>query len=135
MFGNIEADSFETPLFTVPILFGTLMIGIFLLNLLIAYMNNEFSRMESQQIIDSWREKARLNCQLELVILGLKNALRSSPFRKFGERDHIYTNMRINHSLGSLATADTYRSRVSQIGTFDDFGVVHIITLETNIGV
>ena len=123
MFGNVEADSFETPLFTIPILFGTLMIGIFLLNLLIAYMSNEFSRMESQQVIDIWREKARLNCQLELVILGFKNVFRSNPFRKFGERDHIYNNMRINRSWASLTTADTYKSKIRQFGALDEIQV------------
>ena len=67
-FGGIGGEDFkEFKYSTIAILFGTLLITIVLLNVLIAYLSNLFSRLEEQQYANDLKEKASLILDLEIV--------------------------------------------------------------------
>ena len=68
-FGGIGASDFESfDLAAIPIVFGTIMVTVVLLNVLIAYLSNLFSRLEDQQKSDNYREKASMVLDLEVVL-------------------------------------------------------------------
>ena len=94
LFGNIDASAFENELSFIPVLFGTIIIGVFLLNILVAYMSNEFSRLEKQQIIDTWKEKAELNAHLGMIIYCLRNLFKVNFFRGFSKQNFKYQQLR-----------------------------------------
>jgi hypothetical protein len=59
LFGGIEGSDFESYSYAgIPIVFGTLIVTIVLLNILIAYLSNVFSRLEDKQRSDDLKEKA-----------------------------------------------------------------------------
>lgn len=68
LFGGIDDDSFEVNLSFVAILFGTILISIILMNILIAYLSNLFSSLEETQVLDDLREKASFVLGIEVII-------------------------------------------------------------------
>lgn len=68
LLGGIEGDAFEVEFSAIPIVFGTLFITIVLLNILIAYLSNLFSRLEDQQKVSALKERASLILDFELVV-------------------------------------------------------------------
>ena len=81
IFAGIDGESFDINLSVIPVLFGTIMIAIVLMNILIAYLSNEYSRLEERQVIESLKTKAELNFVIEVVISMLKR-LFSKKFRE-----------------------------------------------------
>jgi TctA family transporter len=68
LFGGIDDGSFEHNLSVVPILIGTILISIILMNILIAYLSNLFSSLEETQVLDDLREKASFVLGIEIII-------------------------------------------------------------------
>lgn len=67
-FGGVEGSDFkEFDYSAITILFGTILVTIVLLNVLIAYLSNLFSRLEDQQHANDLREKASMMMDLEIV--------------------------------------------------------------------
>ena len=76
MFGGVESSDFEDFNYgSIAIIFGTLMVTVVLLNILIAFLSNLFSRLEDQQRVNGLREKARMMLDLEVIILFFKHRL------------------------------------------------------------
>ena len=80
IFGGIDDNAFELSLSGIPIVFGTCIISILLMNILIAYLSNEYSRLEDRQVIENLQTKAILNLDIEIVV-GLFKYLFSKRFR------------------------------------------------------
>jgi hypothetical protein len=69
LFGGLSSEDFnEYPFAAISIIFGTLMITIVLLNILIAYLSNLFSRLEDCQLINDYKEKASMALDLEVML-------------------------------------------------------------------
>ena len=68
IFGGIDDNAFEVDLSGIPIIFGTFLISIVLMNILIAYLSNEYSRLEERQVIADLQTKAGFNLDMEVVI-------------------------------------------------------------------
>lgn len=76
-FGGVEGSDFqEFPYSTITILFGTILVTVVLLNILIAYLSNLFSRLEDQQRASDFREKASMILDMEIIIYFFKYKLR-----------------------------------------------------------
>lgn len=72
-----EAEHFEEfPYAEVIIILGTVFITIVLLNILIAYLSNVFSRLEEEQEINLIREKAAMILDVETIVYFFKHVLR-----------------------------------------------------------
>ena len=89
LFGGIDDGAFAASYSVFAVAFGTLLVGIVLLNILIAYLSNVFSALEEQQNVDSMKGMAALSLDIELII-SLFQSICSSHFRfKKTYRDHV----------------------------------------------
>ena len=96
LFGGIDNDSFEASYSVFAVVFGTMLIGIILLNLLIAYLSNVFSALEEQQSVDSLKGMAALSLDIELTISLFKKIF-SPNFRfKARYREYFYKQLMNN---------------------------------------
>ena len=68
LFGGVEQDHFDARFIFFPIVIGTMIVTIILLNVLIAFMSNVYNRMEKRQAITSLKEKASMLLDLEVYI-------------------------------------------------------------------
>ena len=68
LFGGIEQDHFEAKYIFFPIMVGTMIVTIILLNVLIAFMSNVYNKMEAKQIIISYQEKSSMLLDMEVYI-------------------------------------------------------------------
>jgi hypothetical protein len=66
--GSIEGDAFEYKYAAIPIVFGSVILTVFLINVLIAYLSNLFSRLEEQQKFQEMKEKADLILDIEIIV-------------------------------------------------------------------
>jgi hypothetical protein len=74
LFGGIGGDDFESYSYAgIAIVFGTLIVTVFLLNILIAYLSNVFSRLEDKQRSDDLKEKAQMVMDLEIIKYFFRN--------------------------------------------------------------
>ena len=76
-FGGVEQDHFEAKYIFFPLVMGTMIVTIILLNVLIAFMSNVYNKMEALQNSLSLKEKASMLLDLEVYI---------SLFKKIGDR-------------------------------------------------
>lgn len=68
-FGGIEGDDFlKFDYAGLAMIFGTVMVTIILLNILIAFLSNLFSRLEDKQKSNDLKEKASMILDLEVVV-------------------------------------------------------------------
>lgn len=68
-FGGIEGSDFKNFDYAgIAMIFGTVMVTIILLNILIAFLSNLFSRLEDQQKSNDLKEKASMILDLEVVV-------------------------------------------------------------------
>jgi hypothetical protein len=68
LFGGIEGSDFDSFSYAgIAIVFGTAMVTIVLLNILIAFLSNVFSRLEDQQKSNDIKEKAQMILDFEIV--------------------------------------------------------------------
>ena len=87
IFGGIGGDDLDKyTMASIPIIFGTLIITVILLNILIAFLSNVFSRLEEQQSINNLKEKASMIIDMEIIIHFYKYKL-SGLARKFKRYD------------------------------------------------
>ena len=89
MFGAVSSTSFEPKHSFIPVLFGTVFVGIILLNILIAYLSNVFSRLEGEQRIDNLREKSNLILDFESIISIFRRMARGFNWR-FRAKTELY---------------------------------------------
>lgn len=68
LFGGVEQDHFEAKYIFFPMVIGTMIVTIILLNILIAFMSNIYNREEERQEITSLKEKASMLLDLEVYI-------------------------------------------------------------------
>ena len=100
LFGGVSVDDFHiNPLVTVSIVFGTLMVTIVLMNILIAHLSNIFSRLEERQQINDLKEKAGMTLDLEVIFyffnggfLARKRDPKSDPKKRESGSDTIEYN-------------------------------------------
>ena len=89
LFGAIEADDFSSaPYISIAIIFGTIIVTVIMLNILIAYLSNVFSRLEEQQSLNDLREKASMILDME-VILWLFRCKMTGKVGKLKELEHL----------------------------------------------
>ena len=70
LFGGVDDQGFTMFNFaTIPIVFGTLMASVILLNVLIDFLSNLLSRLQEQQLVNDLKEKAGLLLDLEVVVM------------------------------------------------------------------
>jgi hypothetical protein len=97
LFGGISIKDFETNhLSSIAIFFGTILVTIILLNILIAYLSNLFSRLEEQQKIEEYKEKCNIILDSEIIIYFFRNLVYriKQKFNKNGIL-HSIQNVRI----------------------------------------
>ena len=73
--GGIGGESFDMKYSAIPIIIGSLVITVVLLNILIAYLSNVFSRLEDQQKVTDLKEKADLILDIEMLVRFFKYKL------------------------------------------------------------
>ena len=102
IFGGFDDGAFEQKFSIIPVVFGTIMVGVLLFNILIAYLSNEFSRLEEQQIISGLKMKAWMNLRFELLIFFFRNGFKrvnnivDSETLKYERMRKAYNNEEIN---------------------------------------
>jgi hypothetical protein len=69
---SIEDNAFHRAYTAIPIVLGSMFVTIVLLNILIAYLSNLFSRLEEQQKVQELKERAALILDLEVLIMFFK---------------------------------------------------------------
>lgn len=68
-FGGIEKDDFGMyDLAGIPVIFGSVMVTIVLLNILIAFLSNLFSRLEDQQRTNNLKERGSMILDFEVIV-------------------------------------------------------------------
>jgi hypothetical protein len=75
-FGGVEQDHFEARYIFFPMVIGTMIVTIILLNVLIAFMSNVYNKMEAQQVVVGLKERSSMLLDLEVYV---------SLFRKIGD--------------------------------------------------
>ena len=93
IFGGIDDAAFQIGLSAIPIFFGTFIISIVLMNILIAYLSNEYSRLEERQVIADLQTKAELNLDVEVVISLFKRVFSPSFKNSLKCRNNRYRKM------------------------------------------
>ena len=70
LFGGIDDQAFTNFRFAaLAVIFGTLIVSVVLLNVLIAFLSNLFSRLEAQQMVNDLKERAGLIMDLEVMVM------------------------------------------------------------------
>jgi hypothetical protein len=72
MLGSVEDNAFEISYSAIAIVLGSMLVTIILLNILIAYLSNLFSRLEEQQKVQELKEKAALILDMEVFVMFFK---------------------------------------------------------------
>lgn len=92
--GGAESEHFDYyPNVNAVIIIGTIFITIILLNILIAYLSNVFSRLEERQNINLVKEKSSMILDLEVIFYFFKFVIRGKKmknifFQTFQDDDH-----------------------------------------------
>ena len=95
MFGAIANDHFFKFRFAaLGIIFGTLSVTILLMNILVAFLSNAFSRLEEQQHVNGLKEKASMILDMEVLIRFFKyyipGAVRRFYFDESRRRKNLF---------------------------------------------
>ena len=72
MLGSVEDNAFEVSFSAIAVVLGSMFVTIVLLNILIAYLSNLFSRLEEQQKVQELRERAALILDMEVLVMFFK---------------------------------------------------------------
>ena len=65
----MDGDDFTTQSYvTIAVVFGTVIVTIVMLNILIAFLSNEFSRLQDEQKINDLKEKASMMLDMEVIL-------------------------------------------------------------------
>ena len=101
LFGGVEQDHFEARFIFFPIVIGTMIVTIILLNVLIAFMSNIYDREAKRQEITSLREKASMILDLEVYISLFKQIYEKAK-GKYGDDDYRETQQRMTFFLKKI---------------------------------
>ena len=66
--GGIDGDAFAERYSMIPVIIGSLFVSIIMINVMIAFLSNLYSRLEDQQKIVSLELKAHLILDVEIII-------------------------------------------------------------------
>ena len=69
---SIEDYAFDVPYAAIPIVIGSIFVTIIIINMLIAYLSNLFSRLEEQQRVQELTERASLILDMEVFVMFFK---------------------------------------------------------------
>ena len=97
-FGGIGGEDFESfDLAAIPIIFGTIMVTVILLNILIAFLSNLFSRLEDKQKADNYKEKASMILDLEVIIHFFLYWLtgKARKYKQYEEKKEDYYSVKV----------------------------------------
>jgi hypothetical protein len=72
LLASIEDNAFFKPYTAIPIVLGSMFVTIVLLNILIAYLSNLFSRLEEQQRVQELKQRAALILDVEVFVMFFK---------------------------------------------------------------
>lgn len=72
---SIEDNAFFKPYTAIPIVLGSMFVTLVLLNILIAYLSNLFSRLEEQQRVQELKQRAALILDVEVFLMFFKYGL------------------------------------------------------------
>lgn len=67
LFGGVGEEDFELEWSAVPLVFSGILVSVLILNIIIAYLSNEFSRLEELQFVNNWKQKALQNLNFDLI--------------------------------------------------------------------
>lgn len=67
IFGGLGESDFKLDLSMVPLIIGPVFIGVILMNIMIGFLSNEYSRLEEIQKIKNLMYKAEMNLDLEII--------------------------------------------------------------------
>jgi hypothetical protein len=82
IFGGVEGGNFEDFRFAaIPIIFGTVIVMIVLLNILIGLLSSIYCVLETQQVSNAIREKASMILDLEVMVHFFKYAMKKKSKR------------------------------------------------------
>ena len=115
-FGGIDGDTFDPKFSFIAVIFGTLFIGIVLLNILIAYLSNVFSALEEQQQRDSLTGMAMLCLDVECVISMFKKLFSRKYKSSFYNRHNDYFRCMYGFEKGEFGSSfNPYGSQKRQL--------------------
>lgn len=84
LFAGVGEEDFSVQWSAVPLVFSGLLVTVLILNVIIAYLSNEFSRLEEKQFLNNWRQKATRNLDFDLVFwVFAKKKVRLVSFWKY----------------------------------------------------
>jgi hypothetical protein len=91
-FGGVGAEDFTLFEYSaIPIVFSTLIVTVVLMNILIAFLSNAFSKLEEEQKINQLREIGQMLLDLEVIVYFFKYCLTRKAVR-FGEYENMLYN-------------------------------------------
>lgn len=67
IFGGLNQEDFKLDLSMVPLIIGPVFIGVILMNIMIGFLSNEYSRLEELQKIKNLVYKAEMNLDIEII--------------------------------------------------------------------
>ena len=76
IFGGIGESDFKLDLSMIPLVVGPIFIGIILMNIMIGFLSNEYSRLEEVQKIKNLVYKAEMNLDIEIICYLVRSLLK-----------------------------------------------------------
>jgi hypothetical protein len=111
--GSIEGDAFEERFSTIPMIIGSMFVTIFLINILIAYLSNLFSRLEEQQKFQEMQEKAEMILDIEIIVRFFKYYITGHiSVRKEYELEFYKRMLRDANIKGNIEFEDKNKNKV-----------------------
>jgi methyl-accepting chemotaxis protein len=111
--GSIEGDAFEEKFSSIPMIIGSMFVTIFLINVLIAYLSNLFSRLEEQQKFQEMQEKAELILDIEIIVRFFKYYITGHiSVRREYESEFYKRMLRDANIKGNISFEDKKKNKV-----------------------
>lgn len=76
IFGGLGDADFKLDLSMVPLIIGPVFIGVILINIMIGFLSNEYSRLEELQKVKNLIYKAELNLDIEIICYLIRSLLK-----------------------------------------------------------
>ena len=104
-FGGVEQDHFEARFIFFPMVIGTMIVTIILLNVLIAFMSNVYNKMEETQVVRSLTEKGSMLLDLEVYIslfVKIKDKIKTSKLNEEETEAYYRNNQKITFFMSKI---------------------------------
>jgi hypothetical protein len=101
LFGGVEQDHFEAKYIFFPMVIGTMIVTIILLNVLIAFMSNIYDREARRQEITSMKEKASMLLDLEVYISLFKSIFEKIK-KKYNDEEYRESQQKVTFFLKKI---------------------------------